>query len=84
MTQQEFQSLAIPKMIDTLYEEGVYIGKRRQEQQVWMMFQLEGFYVELCYSRYRYHVCDVRCSASTSVLDPYLKEISLETFVFLP
>lgn len=64
-----------------LYAHGVYIGKRRVGRRTMLLYQLESFYVELCYRKYRCSVNHVHCFQSTSLLDPYLAEMDVEVLV---
>lgn len=64
-----------------LYEEGVYIGKRRLADKTVLLFQLEGFYVEVYYRQYRRYIERIGCFSDTGRLDPYLTEINVEHWV---
>jgi hypothetical protein len=81
MTQFEFQLLQIDEQLDVLYEHGVYVGKRKEDRTVVLLYQLEVFYVEVFYIRHRYHPAKLKCFRSTSLLDPYLDEIAVEHLV---
>jgi hypothetical protein len=74
----EFKLLPAQEKAALLYNEGVYIGKRRECTQVVLLYQLEEFYVELFYAKYRHHIYKTRCSASTLILEPYLDQIEVE------
>lgn len=81
MTLFEFQLLSEGEQIATLYRQGVYIGKRKVENMTVLLYQLESFYVEVVYRSYRRFIEKIRCSASTSILDPYLEQIDVEYLV---
>lgn len=78
MTQFEFQLLTEQEQVGQLYEEGVYIGKRKINNRAVLLYQLDSFYVEVYYLSYRRKVQKIRCSGSTSLLDPYLEQIDVE------
>jgi hypothetical protein len=73
----DFQLLSMHDQVKVLYEQGVYIGKRRNNDYTALLYQLEGFYVEISYRQYRRHIDRIYCSASTSILDPYLEQIDV-------
>lgn len=78
MTLMEFQDLTESEQVNTLYREGVYVGKRKQGRFKVLLYQLESFYLEVFYSSYRRHIYKIRCSDSTAMLDPYLEQINVE------
>lgn len=82
MTLFEFKLLTDADQLDLLYSEGVYIGKRKENNQTILLYQLDSFYVEVFYKKYRYFVSEVRCTDSTSCLEPYLEQINVELPVF--
>ena len=63
-----------------LHRHGVYIGKRKDENQVIVLFQLNGFYVEVYYRQYRRTIDRIITSESTDILQPYLEQIQLNGF----
>ena len=78
MTLMEFLSLTESEQINTLYRHGVYVGKRKNGKFTVLLYQLESFYSEVFYYSYRRHVYKIRCSDSTTILDPYLEQINVE------
>ena len=74
----DFKCLSIPEQVSLLYDQGVYVGKRRNGSEVLLLYQLDSFYVEVRYWSYRRHVKGIRCSAGTAILDPYLEQIEIE------
>lgn len=81
MTLYDFQLLPEPQQIEILYRAGVYIGKRREGVSVILLYQLESFYVEVYYRKYRSHIRQLHCFDSTDLLDPYLEQIDVENLV---
>lgn len=77
----DFQLLPDTEKIERLYEEGVYIGKRKEGGQSLLLYQLESFYVEVFYKKHRRFVTRVHCFSSTALLDPYLEQIHVEHLV---
>jgi hypothetical protein len=60
-----------------LYEQGVYIGKLKL-QLTHLLFQLDGFYVEISYTSYRKAIHTIRYSDFITIAEPYLEQISIE------
>jgi hypothetical protein len=81
MTFFDFQSLPVQEQVNILYYHGVYIGKRKAVRLTVLLYQLESFYVEVYYRKYRHQISSIRCSDSTSLLDPYLEQIEVEIWV---
>ncbi|HZH96630.1 MAG TPA: hypothetical protein VEY06_12125 [Flavisolibacter sp.] len=81
MTLYEFQIKELSDQLDHLRKEGTYIGKRRLNDLILLLYQCDGFYVELYYIKYRLQVAQVRCFKSTFRLDPYLPETLLGDLV---
>ena len=77
----DFQLLPEQDQIETLYQFGSYIGKRKQAFSIILLYQLEGFYVEVFYRKYRSQVKHLHCFESTELLDPYLEQINVENLV---
>lgn len=77
----DFKLLSQREQVDLLYSQGVYIGKKKQGTTVILLYQVDSFYVEIYYSKYRCHVLCVRCFTCTLRLDPYLDQIDVEPFV---
>jgi len=81
MTMYDFQLLPEQQQVELLYHSGVYIGKRREGISIILLYQLESFYVEVVYRKYRSHVKRLHCFDSTELLDPYLEQIDVENLV---
>ncbi|GAB4093215.1 hypothetical protein [Flaviaesturariibacter terrae] len=77
----DFLLLSQMEQLDLLYEEGTYLGKRKIGAQACVLYQIEGFYVEVLYRQYRLLPKKVRCFRSVALLDPYLELIDLEHLV---
>jgi hypothetical protein len=77
----EFRILSDQEQLDIVYSKGVYIGKRKTRGLVSVLYQVESFYVELFYKKYRYHISHTRCSASIVIAEPYLDQIDLAELV---
>ena len=81
MTMLKFQSLPQEEQITILYQQGVYIGKKKAAGLTKLLFQFESFYVEITYTFYRQAIYKMRYSDSTAILEPYLEQIDVEYLV---
>jgi len=82
MTLFDFQLLPENEKIELLYKQGVYIGKRKEGTVTVLLYQLNSFYAEVFYKKYRCYVTKIHCFSSTAFLDPYLTEIDVESLVY--
>ena len=78
MTMFDFQLLTQGEQINILYNEGTYIGKRKHDGLIALLYQVDSFYVEVVYRKYRCFIASIKCSESTMILDPYLEQIDVE------
>jgi hypothetical protein len=81
MMMHDFQLLPEQEQINVLYQCAVYVGKRKDTFSIILLYQLESFYVEVYYRKYRSHVRHLHCFESTELLDPYLEQIDVENLV---
>lgn len=81
MRHTEFMHLKMPKQVNLLYKKAVYIGKRKVERSIVVLYQLEGFYVEIFYLKYRWHISRINAFESVDLLDPYLQGVDVEELI---
>ncbi len=77
MTIKDFSTLCREEQIEHLYEHGVYIGKHLNGRQPIILYQLDSFYVEIFYTKYRQVIDRLNCFTSVEKLDPYLVEMDM-------
>jgi hypothetical protein len=77
MTMYEFKVLSDEERMDVLYADGVYIGKRKENNLTLVLYQLHTFYVEIMYRKYRCYIHSMRGSENTEILEPYLDQIDV-------
>jgi len=53
MTLHEFRLLTDEEQKKIIYDEGIYIGKRKLNGQTVLAYQLEDFYIEIFFTVYR-------------------------------
>lgn len=73
----EFNELSDEQQLRLLHRDGVYIGKRKLEEQMIVLFQLYGFYVEVYYRQYRRVVERLYVTTEADVLQPYLNQVNV-------
>jgi len=73
----EFMDLPQELQFQVLHKHGVYVGKRKVDNQSVVLFQLHGFYVEVFYKQYRKIIDHIMTSDSTDILQPYLDQIHI-------
>ncbi|HWJ92224.1 MAG TPA: hypothetical protein VNR87_13995 [Flavisolibacter sp.] len=72
MELNEFERLSANVKIDLLHREGVYVGKCKNGSSVSVLYQFEGFYVEIFYRKYRSQIESIKCFTSALGIDAYL------------
>jgi len=77
MSKTEFERLSQEEQLNLLQRSGIYIGKLRKEALTAVLYQLETFYVEVFYRKYRRLIKELRCFESASLIDPYLEQTDL-------
>lgn len=81
MKLSNFRLLSNNDQISLLHEEGVFVGKRRDKGMSVILYQLEGFYIEIFYKEYRRYIHHLYCFESTNELRPYLKQINVDELI---
>jgi hypothetical protein len=64
-----------------LYKHGSYIGKRKNGSIAIVLYQLNDFYVEVLYYKYRVSIYKIKCTERMEVLDGYLDQVNIEDAV---
>jgi len=78
MTLQQFMSLPGEVQMNTISNNGVYLGKRKAGNHVVFLYQIDSFYIEVFYHRQKNKVTKLRSFRSTAILEPYLRQVSLK------
>jgi hypothetical protein len=81
MTAQHFRTLNPRKQNRTLLAEGVCIADCQREEVQALLFQVDNFYVEVCFHRDADEVLCTRCFEDTDELEPYLQEIDVSAII---
>jgi hypothetical protein len=78
VTIQQFNLLTEDSQANTIYEEGVLISLRTTSEYRILLYQVEGFYVEVYYHPRHNEIKEFKSFTSTEELEPYLEKINLE------
>jgi hypothetical protein len=73
----EFDQLPMETKLDILHKDGVHIGKRAVEEQITILYQLYGFYVEVYFREYRKEVSRIVTTENVDILQPYLDQVKI-------
>lgn len=77
MTRNYFSKLSEPMQYRRLLLKGVCIAERVEGDSLLLLFQLDGFYVEVALDNHSDEVLSARSFEDSSELDPYLDDIRL-------
>lgn len=77
MTLQNFRALTQNKQNKKLLSEGVCIADRKTDEVQALLFQIEGFYVEVFFNGQGDEVLYSRSFDEVEELEPYLQNIDL-------
>jgi hypothetical protein len=77
MTLQHFNTLSQHKQHRQIIASGVYIADRFMDDYHALLFDINGFYTEVCFSKDADEVLWVKSFGSTDELQPYLKNIDI-------
>lgn len=81
MTMYEFFHLPRARQMDVLYQEGIYLAKRKDAGFTLVLYQLDSYYVEVRYRKYRKVIESLRCFHKLDLLEPYLEQIDVEELI---
>jgi hypothetical protein len=76
MTVNEFNRMDEEDQLKAVWD-GVFIADRDDEEHAILLYQIDGFYVEVYYHKKYFEVRKLRWFSSTNYLEPYLEKIDL-------
>ena len=79
MLLHQFQRLSQSTQYHHLINEGACVADRSTDNEDRLLFQICDYYVEIIFIRYTDHILGLQVFRDTQALDPYLKEISVES-----
>lgn len=77
MTIHEFNMLDAHQQGQTLWRYGTHLSDRSNNRYSMMLYQIDAFYVEVCFHRKKKAATRFKTFTCTSLLQPYLNKISL-------
>ncbi len=77
MTLYEFQPLSLNEQAETTWKKGVFLVIRRCIGYSVALYQLDSFYVEVCYNTLENTINNIRSFTTTDLLEPYFKCIDI-------
>lgn len=81
MTIYQYSHLNESRQLDALEHMGVFIGEREGSFYHLHLYQIEGFYVELCYHTHFNTLININAFSNTDCLDPYLQQVDIEALM---
>lgn len=81
MTINQYRQLIESKQLDVLAQTGVLIAQRQDDFYHLDLYQIEGFYVELCYHSHFNTLLHINAFSHTNHLDPYLQQMDIDALV---
>lgn len=81
MTLSEFKNLNEEKQREFFIKKAVLLGERKTQQYYILLFQLEGFYIEIFSSKKEHEVTLIKSFTTTKELEPYLNAIDISNLV---
>jgi len=80
MTLYQFNALEEMEQAEAVWS-GTHVGDRQDEQHNILLYQIDGFYVEVYYHREHNEIVRFRSFSSTEQLLPYLGEINIDELI---
>lgn len=72
MQPADFARLSTQQQLDNLYNSGNILANRYEGDHIFLLYNLDNFYVELRYDAYNSKLHQVTAFRSTDKLEPYL------------
>lgn len=77
MTHKEYKALQQDEQTSFLCKAGVSIAERHVGPYLIVLYQVDGFYVEVFYDKHSYQMIKLMSFYNTTLLEPYLAEIPI-------
>lgn len=79
MTSTYFDQLTEARQTDVIWEEGVFLDRRKDGFYNILLFQLDEFYTEIYYHAHFNVIIKIVSFSDTDLLAPYLDKIKLQS-----
>jgi len=77
----EFLQLNETEQVELLWYNGEQIGRRKEDDYLILLYQVEGFYVEVFYHKADYVIVKYNPFTKSELLEPYLNEIDISSLL---
>ncbi|MBC7827931.1 MAG: hypothetical protein H7122_09305 [Chitinophagaceae bacterium] len=77
MNMYQFNCLDEVRQIELLWSAGVLVGSRQEGHYKILLYQIEGFYVEVFYQYFQGKMVKTKSFSDTNQLEPYLDSINI-------
>ena len=81
MTLYDFEGLDVQEQADRLCEHGVFLSQRQNERYLILLYQIDGFYIEVYFNRGKGKIVRFRSFFSPDQLVPYLRKINIDALL---
>ena len=81
MTEDQFKAFSEDSQSNIIHQRGVLVSTRTTEEYKVLLYQIDGFYVELFYNRIDNSIDKLRSFRSTIPLHPYLNQIDITAVI---
>ena len=81
MTLYQFNAADEAEQIEALWDKGVHIGDRQDEEHIIVLYQIDSFYVEVYYNQEYNVIRRFRSFSDTDQLEPYAIQIEIVNFL---
>jgi hypothetical protein len=77
MTFNQFKYLSEDDQESLLWNKGVELARKRDSLFHYILFQVDGFYMEVKYTLPQRTIMEIACFEDVSILEPYLRYIDI-------
>jgi hypothetical protein len=77
MRMKDFRILQLDEQMDIIEKKGIFLDHRTCESYSVVLFQIDGFYVELFFHVIKLIYKKIRIFEDTTLLDPYINTIDI-------
>ena len=81
MTLNDYKQLDEIEQTEVLLERGIHLGERTDGAHSIVLYQIEGFYVEVFYHEQHNTITRLRSFRSVDQLRPYLEKVDISQFL---
>ena len=78
MTLYDFNGLDVQDQADSLCEHGVFLSERQNDRYIILLYQIDGFYIEVYFNKGKGKIVRFRSFLSPDQLFQYLKKINID------